>query len=125
MSGPTLEACSPFTLKPKSVAGFRLARLARRFGLEYVGDIGWRCGSNRPDVYAGHMCRQSVLCVFPPRSNGPFGLGGLAEYEPREHVKAAQGEEEEGRDERKFVHVVREDGCSEAGATISVIVYRM
>ena len=52
---------------------------------------------------------EDVLRAFVPREDGAALFGAFAEDEAKEHVEAAEGEEEEGSDEREVVDVVRED----------------
>ena len=54
------------------------------------------------------MRRQDALGLLAPGHDRPLVLDLLAE-EADEHVQAADGEEEEGGDEREVVDVVRED----------------
>ena len=54
------------------------------------------------------MRREDALCLLAPGHDRALALDLLAE-EADEHVQAADGEEEEGGDEREVVDVVRED----------------
>jgi hypothetical protein len=53
---------------------------------------------------------ENVLARGAEGGDGAVFLGALAEDEADEHVQAADGEEEEGRDEGEVVDVVGEDG---------------
>ena len=66
-----------------------------------------RCGARkrRADVLVGG---EDALGLLAPGGEGAAVLDTLAE-EAEEHVDAADGEEEEGGDEREVVDVVRED----------------
>lgn len=65
--------------------------------------------------------RQRGLVGIVPCGHGAPGLARLAEDEAEEDVDAADGKEEEGRDERELVDAVREDRCADSVNTVSIV----
>lgn len=52
--------------------------------------------------------------MVTPRGHAALGLALLSEDEANYDVEATNGKQEKGRDERKVVDVMREDGCTDS-----------
>jgi len=61
-----------------------------------------------------HGLGQHILLMVAPRGNGALATGGSAEDKADKDVEAADGEQEERRDQGKVVDVMREDRSTNA-----------
>ena len=52
--------------------------------------------------------------MVTPRGHASLGLGMFSEDETQQNVEAANRKQEKGRDERKVVDVMREDGRTDS-----------
>ena len=103
----TLQARGLLSLPPEPVSlVVRLSALCVLSLLEKTANEGRRGAHKRRAAVL--VERQDALGLVAPREDGAAVLDALAE-EAEEHVDAADGEEEEGGDEREVVDVVRED----------------
>lgn len=105
----TFEARSLLALAAEAVP--LLAKLVRRRLLAALEQVAHerRGRGARERRAAVAVAGQHALGLRAPGHDGALRLGLLAEDEAEEHVEAAEREEEEGRDEREVVDVVRED----------------
>jgi hypothetical protein len=52
--------------------------------------------------------------MLTPRSHAALSLGMFSEYKAKYNVETADGKEEKGRDKRKVIDMVREDGRTDS-----------